>query len=36
MIYRDFLEDEKWFMEFIEIIFSRILLKVTDVRDQRK
>lgn len=31
----DFLEYEKWFMEFMEIIFSRILLTVTNMRDQR-
>ncbi len=31
MIYRNFLEYEEWFMDFIEIIFSRILLTVTDV-----
>jgi endo-1,4-beta-D-glucanase Y len=34
MICQNFLEYEKWFMEFIEIIFSRILLIVTDMRDR--
>ena len=32
MIYRNFLEYEKWFMEFIEIIFSIILLTSTDMQ----
>ena len=36
MIYRTFLEYEKWFMGFVEIIFPRILLTVTVMRDQRK
>jgi hypothetical protein len=36
MIYRNFLEYEKWFMGFEEIIFPRILLTVPVMRDQRK
>jgi hypothetical protein len=34
MIYRIFLEYEKWLIEFIEIIFSRVLLTVTNMQDQ--